>query len=226
MNGMDKKKTEVESDQHFMEEVRLLNESTYIIRFTRNGMTFRAGQHLVIGLKGEKEAREYSIYSAEQDESLEVLIKEVDEGLVSKQLRHLRAGDPLEVKGPFGFFLSDAPKNSGQKMVFIASGTGIAPFHSFIRSNPGYDYQVIHGIRNIDEAYEKEHYTAERYISCTSRGHKGTFAGRVTDYLLNHPPDPGSNIFLCGNSNMIYDSMDILQSQGFTPKQLFTEVYF
>ena len=53
---------------------------------------------------GNNQVREYSIYSTEQDTSLEVLIKEVDNGLVSRQLRKLIPGELLEVDGPFGYF--------------------------------------------------------------------------------------------------------------------------
>jgi ferredoxin-NADP reductase len=219
-------KTETGVGRHVMEEVRHLTESTYIIRFSRNGMEFNPGQHLVIGLEDEEEAREYSIYSGREDDALEVLIKEVDDGYLSRKLKHLKPGDPLLVKGPFGFFMSEAAVTAGAKLIFIASGTGIAPFHSFIRSHPSADYLLIHGIRNAAEEYEKEEYAAESYISCTSRGNQGTCPGRVTDYLSNNAFETDSQVFLCGNSNMIYDAMDILQSKGFTPKQLFTEVYF
>lgn len=219
-------KTETEVGKHVMEEVRHLTESTYIIRFSRNGMEFKPGQHLVIGLDDDREAREYSIYSGTQDDSLEVLIKEVDDGHVSKKLKDLNPGDPLDVKGPFGFFLSDAVGKEDSKLIFIASGTGIAPFHSFIQSYPSADYLIIHGVRNVSEEYDRDDFSPDRYISCTSRGTHGTCPGRVTDYLMKNDLDTSARVFLCGNSHMIYDAMDILQSKGFTPKQLFTEVYF
>ena len=41
------------------------------------------------------------------------MVKEVDEGLVSKKLKRLNPGDQLEVDGPFGFFtINEENKNT------------------------------------------------------------------------------------------------------------------
>src|SRR5210317_312583 len=87
-----------------VKEVRNLTESTYVVRMNRYGMEFLAGQNLNLGLAGDTEKRDYSIYSGVNDDYLEILVKEVKEGLVSKQLKKLKPGDQLEVDGPFGFF--------------------------------------------------------------------------------------------------------------------------
>jgi ferredoxin--NADP+ reductase len=131
-------------------------------------MRFTPGQHVVLGLSGFRERREYSSYS----------------------------------------------------------GTGIAPFHSFVRSYPGSDYRIIQGIRNMKEAYESRDYLRERLTLCTSRDEKGDFHGRLTDYLLDTELDPGYQVHLCGNSHMIFDAMDILRARGIPQRQIHTEVYF
>jgi ferredoxin-NADP reductase len=150
----------------------------------------------------------------------------VDDGLVSTQLKNVKKGEELSVKGPFGFFLTDVKHERKEKLLFIASGTGIAPFHSFAMTNPNADYRLIHGIRNIDESYDRDHYKHGRYYTCTSRGNKGDFNGRLTDYLLSEQEEKADKVYLCGNSSMIYDAMDILRAQGYKHDQLFTEVYF
>jgi len=213
-------------DKYTVEKVRHVNDSTYVLQFSRGGMEFKPGQHLNLGTKGSGQHREYSIYSSPDKPSLEVLIKKVDDGLVSQELRNVQPGDELSVKGPYGFFLTDAKPKKGEKLLFIASGTGIAPFHSFIMSYPEADYRLIHGIRNINEAYDREHYKVDRYFACTSRGNKGDFNGRITDYLLTGQEEKADKVYLCGNSSMIYDAMDILRAQGYRHDQLFTEVYF
>jgi ferredoxin-NADP reductase len=218
--------TITEVDKYILENVRHINASTYVLQFSRGGMEFTPGQHLNIGKKGTRQHREYSIYSSVDNASLEVLIKEGDDGLVSTQLRNMEIGEELSVKGPFGFFLTDAKPKQGEKLLFIASGTGIAPFHSFVLSNPQANYRLIHGIRNIDEAYDVDHYKPGSYFSCTSRGNKGDYNGRVTDYLLSAEEEKADKVYLCGNSSMIYDAMDILRAQGYRHDQLFTEVYF
>ena len=55
---------------------------------------------------------------------------------------------------------------------------------------------------------------------------EGDYIGRLTDYLLETELDPDSQVFLCGNSNMIFDAMDILRARGIPQKQISTEVYF
>lgn len=218
--------TSIEVDKFTVENVRHVNDSTYVLQFSRGGMEFKPGQHLNLGTRGSGQHREYSIYSGVDNDSLEVLIKEVDDGLVSTQLRNLEVGEEISVKGPFGFFLTDAKPRQGEKLLFIASGTGIAPFHSFVRTYPEADYRIVHGIRNIDEAYDVDHYRPGSYFSCTSRGNKGNFNGRITDYLLSGQEEKADKVYLCGNSSMIYDAMDILRAQGYRHDQLFTEVYF
>ena len=128
--------------------------------------------------------------------------------------------------GAFGFFTLGTEQLEGKKLIFIASGTGIAPFHSFINSYPSLNYRMIHGVRYGDDAYDSEKYDPERYILCTTRDNRGEFHGRITDYLGKNPPDKDADYYLCGNSNMIHEVYDILQEQGVKAGQVHAEVYF
>jgi ferredoxin--NADP+ reductase/benzoate/toluate 1,2-dioxygenase reductase subunit len=206
--------------------VRHLTNSAFIIRMDRKGLKFIPGQNLNLGLTGDTEKRDYSIYSAVDDDFLEILVKEVEDGLVSKKLKKLQPGDHIEVDGPFGFFTIADDDRAAKKFVFIASGSGIAPFHCFAGSYPGLDYKLLHGVRNSHEAYEKHHYPADRYVSCLSKDNAGDFRGRVTEYLKRYPFDPECLFYLCGNVNMIYDAFDILKEQGVPSGNLHAEVYF
>lgn len=207
-------------------EVRMLTESTYIVRFDRNDMKFTPGQHITLGLPGDTQLREYSIYSPNTVDYLEVLVKEVEDGLVSKKLRNLKKGDLLRVDGPFGFFTLDKKLEDKQKLLFIATGTGIAPFHSIVKSKPDLNYHILHGIRHGSEKYESTEYLNGNYISCTSRDKDGSFHGRVTDYLSTHPLDSNTLVYLCGNYEMIHSVYDLLTTKGFSPDNIRTEVYF
>ena len=209
-----------------VQSVRNLTPSTYVVRMNRYGMEFKAGQNLNLGLAGDTEKRDYSIYSGVNDDYLEILVKEVKDGLVSKKLRRLNPGDHIEVDGPFGFFTIKEEDVDTKEFLFIASGSGIAPFHSLARSHPGLNFKLIHGIRYAEEAYEKEHYPVGRYISCVSKGKEGDFHGRVTDYVKQHPLNKDTLIYLCGNVNMIYDVFDILKEQNVSSENLHAEVYF
>jgi ferredoxin/flavodoxin---NADP+ reductase len=208
-----------------LHSIRYLTEDTYVMRFDKNGMDFKAGQHITLGIPGNNQVREYSIYSTEQDTALEVLIKEVETGSVSRQLSKLIPGELLEVDGPFGYFTID-DKNRQGEFLFVATGTGIAPFHSLAGSNPGLNYTLLHGVRYGKEAYEHSFYPDERHILCTSRDDEGDFHGRVTDYLKQKELKNDTIVYLCGNCDMIYDVYDLLTSRGFPAGNIKTEVYF
>ncbi|MCF8234405.1 MAG: hypothetical protein K9G67_03755 [Bacteroidales bacterium] len=207
-------------------EVRNLTDSAYVLRLERKNIRFTAGQHISLGIEEDGTTREYSIYSGENDPYLEVLIKEVKEGLVSKQLKKLKAGERVKFDGPVGYFLLDEERRLTSKLLFIASGTGIAPFRSFVRTYPELDYKLLHGVRNAEEAYERSFYDPDRHILCTTGDDKGDFSGRVTDYLKSETVHPDTLVYLCGNCNMIHDAYDILLEQGVPADHVHSEVYF
>jgi len=214
-------------NKHKLQAIRHLTDSTYILEVERNGMEFEAGQHILLGNNGSIHKREYSIYSGTNDEYLEVLVKEVEEGIVSKQLKKLPQGTFIDIEGPLGFFSIDPEMiKQKRKFLFIASGTGIAPFHSMIKSIPDLDYTLLHGVRYADEAYEKDFYDPKRHILCSSRDDDGDFKGRVTDYIKQHEFDKDTVCYFCGNFNMIREAMNLLERKGIPPSQLHAEVYF
>jgi ferredoxin--NADP+ reductase/benzoate/toluate 1,2-dioxygenase reductase subunit len=170
--------------------------------------------------------REYSVYSGESDDYLEVLVREIEGGKVSGRLKKLKAGTEIEVEGPFGFFKFNPEKYASQKFLFVATGTGISPFHSFVRTYPELEYQLVHGVRLKEEAYEHADFQKEKITLCLSGDENGDFYGRVTDYLFTQKIDRETNCFLCGNSEMIYEVFDILTGKGIPVSYIYSEVYF
>lgn len=211
---------------HKVIALKTLTDHTFILRLERNGLQFQAGQFVVIRRINTIDQREYSIYSGEHDKYLEVLVREVNDGKVTPRLRKLQPGDKVEVDGPFGFFRFQPHTFSVQKFLFIATGTGISPFHSFIRTYPGISYQLVHGVRYSNEAYEHAHFNGADIILCTTGDRNGTFNGRVTDYLAQQEIEEDTQCFLCGNSNMIQEAFDLLTSKGIPVQNIYTEVYF
>lgn len=208
-------------------EIRNITESTYILRLERNGFEFKAGQYLVLNVPDERKAREYSIYSSEQDEFIELLIKEVNPGELSHELKYLKVGTKVQISGPFGYFiLKDEVIEKKQPVVFVATGTGISPFHSIILSNPNLDYKILHGVRYKYEAYEKEDYVTRCYQLCSSRENGIGYKGRVTDFLAETKINKKALYYLCGNSAMIDQVIDLLEERGLSPDQIKTEVFF
>jgi ferredoxin--NADP+ reductase len=211
---------------HKITQIRFLTETTFVLRLDRGNMQFKAGQHIIAGLTGELNQREYSVYSGEKDDYIEILVREVIHGSVSVQLKHCKPGQLLQVNGPFGSFGMEAFDMFTRKLVFIATGTGISPFHSFIRSYLGIDYTLIHGVRYNAEAYERTDYDPGRYILCTSQELNGGHKGRVTRFLPGYRVDSDMLFYLCGNNNMIYECYHILRDKGVPDENIFSEVYF
>jgi len=203
-----------------------LTDSTYILQIEKNGLSFEAGQHILLGMENDPNQREYSIYSGINDKYLEVLIKEVSDGTVSKQLKDIKIGEMLNVEGPLGFFGLNKEKITSGKFLFVASGTGIAPFHSMINSYPNLNYKILHGIRHSEEKYGYKDYVDDNYVACTTRDEKGDFNGRVTDYIKQNDFDNDTICYFCGNFKMIREAMDLLESKGIANDQLHAEVYF
>jgi len=213
-------------NMHKVLGVQHITNNTFIVKIERKELSFIPGQHLVIGKKGDKEFRQYSIYSGVNDPYFEILVREVEKGTVTPKLKKLIVGDELEINGPMGYFTVSEQRRNSSPIVMIATGTGIAPFNSWVKSFPDMNYKMIHGVRKAEEAYGREGYQKSRYVLCTSQEKSGNFNGRITDYIKKAYFAPETLFYLCGNSEMIFDAMEILKDKGLNTNNMFAEVYF
>ena len=211
---------------------RDVSPSAFVLRLERNGLEFRPGQWINLGGRASLERREYTIYSPPSEEYLEVLVKEVEGGTVSRDLRRCREGDMLEVDGPHGSFCIEPEARTGE-FLFIGTGTGVSPFHCLTLSYPGLDYMLLHGVRARQELYDHEVFDRNKVVACLSKdavdgdGDTATvFSGRVTAWLRANPVDSRCYCYLCGNSDMIYECYAILRGYGVPASRMFAEVYF
>ena len=221
---------------HKVEEVRYLNDSTYVLRFSRDNMTFVPGQHLCVGIN-DLHMREYSVYSGKSQSFLEILIKKVENGLVSHQLANLQVGHRVACEGPFGYFTIEKDHLT-HPLYFIATGTGIAPFHCYALSHDLQEHApwtILHGIRSPKDRFEFLTYKERSisYLPCYSQHFSENeyephayYHGRVTDYIMRTDFPEDAYFFLCGNSDMIYEVYDILQNKNFESGRFKAEVYF
>ncbi len=223
---------------------------------------FVSGQYGVLGLRGDatrspladKEEKDmedpsklirraYSIASsAISKDHVEFYISMVRSGALTPRLYNLNLGDKLWMGKKFvGMFtLEDIPKESN--VVLIATGTGLAPYMSMIRtlvtSGEGFNrkYAVIHGARHSwDLGYQAELQTLERisenfnYIPVVSSPEEEQISwsgarGFVADVWHGddfkkrwngHPIKDDTHIYLCGNPLMIDSAMEFLTDEGF-----------
>ena len=204
---------------------RLVMQNTWILTLERKDLPFIPGQYIHLSSAPGGDRREYSIYSTPEEETLEVLVKLQQEGEVSPRLCGSPPGTKMEMEGPGGEFILGSDDRS-KPVVMIATGSGISPFASLVRSYPGLDYRILHGLPHPDGLKEFGFFAEDRYLQCTSRHPQGAFHGRVTDYLSTSDI-PGNGIFmLCGNSDMIYEVMGILRMRGINPQDIRAEIYF
>jgi ferredoxin--NADP+ reductase/benzoate/toluate 1,2-dioxygenase reductase subunit len=213
---------------HAVIGVRDLSPTAFVLRFSRDGLEFHAGQWINLGLPRSREQREYSVYSSPSDDFLEVLVKEIPDGALSPLLRRQKPGDSVEADGPHGAFTLVEGTREPARFLFCATGTGISPFHCFVRGSPGIDYTLLHGTRTESELYESATYAAERFVPCITGApaRSDAYAGRLTAWLREHPVEPGRYCYLCGNSDMIYEAYMILKEYKVPRSHIFAEVYF
>jgi len=97
---------------------------------------FQAGQYINVFVEtgGVRTSRPYSIASSPtQTGYYEITVRKVEDGFVSNYLLdELKPGDPLKSSSPTGNFHYN-PLLHGDKLAFIAGGSGITPFMSMIR---------------------------------------------------------------------------------------------
>ena len=208
-----------------VDEVEWLSEATFVLKLDRGGLDFEPGQFVNVGTPDSIEMREYSIYSGPSDDRLEILVRRVDGGMVSPQLAKLRPGDSLRVEGPFGYLTLDEHAQRGP-LLWIATGTGVSPFRSFVRGYSELDYHVLLGVRERTELYKWHDFEPGRRTACLSRESGGDFEGRVTEYLRKVSIDPETMCYLCGNSAMIYEAYEILVELGIDAERVRSEVYY
>ena len=97
---------------------------------------FIAGQYadITLNIDGEVVNRPYSISSASSARGyLDLSIKREPEGYVSKYMHdHIKAGDKIELSGPFGEFHFDG--KGSRNIVLLGAGVGVTPLISMLRS--------------------------------------------------------------------------------------------
>ncbi len=211
---------------HKVLSVNLLSGQTIILKLERKNIQFIPGQHIVVSTTEKLDFRQYSIFSSINNNYIELIIKIVQNGVVTNKLLNIKPGHKLFVDGPFGSFTLNQQLIKHNHIVFIATGTGIAPFNSMVISYKNFNYSVIHGITSVKNAGYIQNLNFKNYTICTSSDNSGHFNGRVTDYIKTKNFNTDTIFYFCGNGNMIFDAMQILKQKGISANQMFAEVFY
>jgi len=187
---------------------------------------FKAGQVIGIATHEDGPRRLYSICSGEEDKEVWILYNVIEDGYLTPRLADLERGDSIWITEPRGEFTCNE-----DRAVWIATGTGIAPYYAMLRSGLAVNKTLIYGNRYLEQFHFYDEFEAilgSNYIRCcTAEADNNVFHGRVTDFLDQmSPPDPTIMYYLCGSAEMVVDTRDILIEKGIPFDHIISEIYF
>lgn len=224
-------------------EIKNLTKDTKKIVLSVDGFEFKAGQYVLLELKidGKIQRRAYSIASApsaKDKNEVELCIKKVSKKGFVSELFKLKAGQRINLIGPAGKFVVDE-KPSVKELVFVSTGTGVAPFKSMIEyllrdlKFKG-KIKLIHGYRykkdilyeNFFDDLEGEFSNFEQDIILSRSSGKDYSKGYVQDFLKKMVGNvKGKEFYICGLKDMIFEVVEKLKSLGVKDGKIFFEKY-
>ena len=194
---------------------------------------FLEGQHLDVIHNNVR--RSYSIASTSNDEKITLLIKRIENGVLSDYwFGQSQVNDLLRVEGPKGtFFLRD----HSRPLMFLATGTGIAPIMSILNSldlNPAYQQDesiaVFWGNRHVENfvwtpKFRNLNVTFTKVCSKPTDKWVGE-VGYIQDIVI----EKQSNIldffvYACGSSRMIKSSKKALTQFGLPEQHFYSDAF-
>ena len=209
---------------------------------------YKQGQYITLRtiINGEDVRRSYSICSSPLDKELRVAVKKVEGGIFSTYANEqLQKGDVLEVMPPLGKFFTELDPEQSRKYVGFASGSGITPLLSIIkttlRTEPKSEFTLVYGNRNRHSIIFKETLEGLKnlymnrfrviYILSREKTDSAINFGRIDAdkcaALSEKTIDiPSANaFFLCGPEEMIFSVKDQLEQLGVDKKKIHFELF-
>jgi len=201
-------------------------------------MPFEAGQFskLALEVEGQMLARPYSFVNAPHERPHEFYFAVLPDGPLTARLARLAPGDAIHLAPfPAGFLvLSEVP--DAQNLWLLATGTGIGPFLSILKTETPWrrfgEVVLVHAVRTGTElAYRDtikrlaaEHPARMRTVQFVSREScAGALPGRIPQAMEEGRLEAAagvplsaatSQVMLCGNPQMLKDAMQALARRG------------
>ena len=189
---------------------------------------------------GEELTRAYSIASPpEEDPRFALCLNRVQDGFMSNFLCDMKEGGEIACQGPFGDFILRPPMRD---TVFIATGTGIAPFRSMLHwlladesRHQGKQFWLLFGNRYEKDIYYHNEFqrlagqhSNFHYLPTLSRG--GVVWHGLRGYVQQHVPDivqgrSDVHAYICGLDKMVKANRELLKSMGWDRKSIRYEKY-
>ncbi len=203
----------------------------------RAGLSFLPGQYVNIRVPGTDQTRSYSFSSGPSTPHLSFLVRNVRQGVMSTWLAETaKAGDPIEFRGPMGSFYL---RTIERPVLFLAGGTGLAPFLSMLDKivddgGSPYPIHLILGVNSDEDlvgvdrldmyAQRLPNFTYACTVSSPDSAHpnKGYVTRHISASQLN---DGESDVYLCGPPPMVDAVRTFLSSEGLTPRNFYYEKF-
>jgi ferredoxin-NADP reductase len=207
---------------------RWLTQNVFEIELTRpSPLEFKAGQ--TIRFIHDSMIRYYSLLSKPDAPTLAICVHLVPRGSFSPILANAPVNTRFNISGPHGYFIYHS---SQRPPVFIATGTGIAPFVSMGRSGVA-DFTLLHEVQSTEDLLYQDLFreTASRFVPCLLEPSAAeplpphAYHGSAADYLRKNLPAANYDFYLCGNREMIRE-VTLLADERFSESYVFKEVFF
>lgn len=210
---------------------------------------FIPGQFITLLFEHEQKIlkRSYSIANAPHNTYIEFAASFVEGGPGSSYLFSRNPGDLLTVTGPFGRLIlkPDAPQ---ERLIFVATSTGITPYRSmltqldsYLRQHPQHQIEIIQGAQKTEHLlftqdflnFCQKHPTRATFSAALSRENEDlanldfqVHHGYVQDILKQKSLNPARDlIYLCGNPKMIDETTEWLKTIDFNIQNIIREKY-
>jgi benzoate/toluate 1,2-dioxygenase reductase subunit len=201
-----------------------------------DGVSFLPGQYANLLVPGTDQRRSYSFSSPPGAEPLSFLVRNLPTGVMSTYLREKAVPDtPVEFIGPAGsFYLREIKR----PLLFLAGGTGLAPFLSMlgkiVETGSAYPIHLGYGVtkdvdlvgveRLKDFAVKIPGFTFFTCVVAADSVHprKGYVTAHVESGHLN---GGDIDVYLCGPPPMVNAVRAWLGEQGVTPANFYCEKF-
>lgn len=201
--------------------------------------SFIAGQYVSIKVSEKGERRAYSVCSSPAvDHKFDLLLDITPQGIGCTYLESLQFGDTVSMLGPLGMFTMSEAEESAR--YFIATGSGIAPFHSMIldelqNKKDTRPLVLYWGLRHEEDmCWELEFQEltkdfpqfSSKIILSQPKETWPLDTGRVTDLLTMYEKPLTAGYYLCGSKAMVTDARAILEESGVPNANIHQEMFY
>lgn len=230
------------------------NDRLHSLRIEAAVQPFDAGQftRLAMQIDGEEVSRPFSLVNTPSESVLDVYFIEVPGGVLSPKLAALKPGDTVQVAEKAAGLMTLKQLAPAKKLFLLSTGTGLGPFLSIINTTEVWQQfeqvTLVHAVRYLNElTYQQTIQTVKTahpdqfyYLPMVSREPSAdSLTGRIPQAIENKEIeqrsaviDTDSQVLLCGNPDMVMDTMQILIDRGLTrhtrrePGQISIEKYW